>query len=203
MAPSGSPLETTATLLALIRGGDAAARNRLLARIYKPLLRFAHGRLPSRARDLTDTEDLVQVAMLRTLDHMDEFDSQREGAFLAYTRRILQNLILDEARRVGRRPEQEEVGEDLAAPGPSPLEIAVGREAMERYDAALKQLSAEQQEAVMLRVEFGYTYAEISRAMGRNSPDAARMAVTRALVRLTDLMQKGEQRGEVAHGRSD
>lgn len=195
MDPSGSPLETTASLLALIRGGDRAARDRLLSRIYKPLLRFAHGRLPARARDLTDTEDLVQVAILRALDHIEGFDSRREGAFLAYLRSITLNLIRDEARRVKRRPEQEELGEELASSGPSPLEEAVGRDAMDRYDAALDRLTAEQREAVMLRVEMGYTYAQIAGAMDLASTDSARMMVTRAIVRLSRLMKPRESRG--------
>jgi len=192
MDPPGSPLETTASLLALIRGGDRAARDRLLSRIYKPLLRFAHGRIPARARDLTDTEDLVQVAILRALDHVEAFDSRREGAFLAYLRSIILNLIRDEARRVKRRPEQEELGDELASSGPSPLEEAVGREAMDRYDAALGRLTEEQREAVMLRVEMGYTYAQIAGAMNMASTDSARMMVTRAIVRLSKLMRPRE-----------
>ena len=195
MAPPGSKLETTADLLVLIRGGDKAARDRLLGRIYKPLLRFAHGRLPARARDLTDTEDLVQVAMLRALDHIEAFDSRREGAFLAYLRSILINLIRDEARCVGRRPEREELPEDLPSAGPSPLEEAVGREAMERYDAALDRLTEEQKEAVILRVEMGYTYAQIADAMTLASTDSARMMVTRAIVRLSKLMRPREVTG--------
>jgi RNA polymerase sigma factor (sigma-70 family) len=189
MGPIESPLETTATLLSLIRGGDTAAKERLLSRIYRPLIRFAHGRLPARARDLTDTEDLVQVAMLRALDHMEGFDSRREGAFLAYLRNILLNLIRDEARRVGRRPEQEELGENHAAAGPTPLEEAVGREALERYDGALARLPEEQRQAVMLRVEMGYTYEQIADAVGMVSPDAARMMTTRAIARLGKLMR--------------
>jgi RNA polymerase sigma factor (sigma-70 family) len=189
MAPPDLPLESTATLLALIRDGDSAARDRLLARCYKPLLRFAHGRLPARARDLTDTEDLVQMAILRSLDHMEEFDSRREGAFLAYLRRIIVNLIRDEARRIGRRPEREAMGDDLQAPGPSPLEEAVGQEALERYDAALAKLTDEQREAVILRVEMGYSYQQIGEALGSTSGDAARMTVTRAIARLGRLMK--------------
>ena len=192
MAPPGSKLETTADLLGLIRGGDAAARDRLLGRIYKPLLRFAHGRLSARARDLTDTEDLVQVAMLRALDHIEAFDSRREGAFLAYLRSILMNLIRDEARRVKRRPDREELPEDLPDAGPTPLDDAVGREAMDRYDAALERLTEEQREAVILRVEMGYTYAGIAEAMNLASTDSARMMVTRAIVRMSKLMRPRE-----------
>lgn len=188
MDPPGSPLETTASLLALARDGDRAARDRLITRIYKPLLRFAHGRLPARARDLTDTEDLVQVAILRALDHIEEFDSRREGAFLSYLRSIILNLVRDEARRVKRRPEQVELGDELTCTGPSPLEEAVGGEALERYDAALDRLTPEQREAVMLRVEMGYTYGQIAEAMNLASTDSARMMVTRAIVRLSKLM---------------
>lgn len=195
MAPPEVPLESTAALLALIRGGDDGARNRLLSRMYKPLLRFAHGRLPARARDLTDTEDLVQVAVLRALDHIDEFDSRREGAFLAYLRRILMRLILDEVRRIRRSAEQTELSDDIATPHPSPLEDAVGSEALERYEAALTSLTEQQREAVMLRVEMGYTYIEVADAMGNVSPDAARMIVTRALVQLSKLMQASEPLG--------
>jgi RNA polymerase sigma-70 factor (ECF subfamily) len=190
MAPRDLPLETTATLLALIRGGDEAARDRLLSRCYRPMLRFAHGRLPVRARDLNDTEDLVQNAFLRTLDHIKEFDSRREGAFLAYMRQILMNLIRDEARRVGRRPEQQSLGDELASPGPSPLDEAVGHDALERYDAALMKLSEEQRQAVILRVEMGYTYPEIGEAVGTTG-DAARMTVTRSIARLGRLMRDG------------
>jgi RNA polymerase sigma-70 factor (ECF subfamily) len=195
MSSPASKLETTAELLALIRAGNPAARDRLLARIYKPLLRFAHGRTPTRARDLTDTEDLVQVAMLRALDHIEEFDSRREGAFLAYLRMILLNLVRDEARRVRRGPEREELPEEWPADGPSPLEEAVGREAMERYDAALDRLTKEQKEAVILRVELGYTYAQIAEAMELASTDSARMMVTRAIARLGKLMRPRDDRG--------
>mgnify|MGYP001574684096 CR=1 FL=1 len=196
MDPPGSPLETTASLLSLIRGGDRSARDRLLSRIYRPLTRFAHGRIPTRARDLTDTEDLVQVAILRALDHIEGFDSRREGAFLGYLRSIILNLIRDEARRVKRRPEQEELGEALASCGPSPLEEAVGRDAMDRYDAALARLRTEQREAVMLRVEMGYTYAQIAGALELASTDSARMMVTRAIVRLCQMMKSQESKGD-------
>src|SRR5207249_7571997 len=48
--PGASPLESTATLLARVRKGDVAARDRILARYRPALHRWAHGRLPSRAR---------------------------------------------------------------------------------------------------------------------------------------------------------
>jgi len=135
------------------------------------------------------------MALLRALDHIEEFDSRREGAFLAYLRRILINLITDEARRAGRRPGHQDLAEDLPSAAASPLEEAIGREALERYDAALAKLSEDQREAVILRIEMGYTYAELGEAIGASSADAARMTVTRAIARLAALMRTRDGMG--------
>ena len=182
-------LESTATLLQLVRHGDRPARERLAARYLQILRRLAHGRLPLRARDMVDTDDLVQVTLVRALDHVEDFEPRHEGAFLAYMRRILLNQIRDEIRRVSRRPVRSELEGDPPALDRSPLDEAIGRETVERYEAVLDQLRDEQREAIILRLELGFTYQQIAEALGRDSPNAVRMMVTRALVRL------GEQLG--------
>ena len=182
------PLETTASLLEGARQGDLAARERLFAR-YLPLVRaWAHGRLPSGARRLAETDDLVQITLLRALDQLPGFEPRRPGAFLAYLRRIVINQVRDEIRRAVRRGDREPLGEDLPAPGRSPLEEAIGSETLERYEAALTQLTQHQQEAVVLRVELGLTYPEIADALGLPTANAARMLVARGLVRLTEAL---------------
>ena len=60
----------------------------------------------------------------------------------------------------------------------------IGREKLRRYEAALERLSEEQREAVILRVEFGMSHAEVAQAMGKPNADAARMTVARAMVHL-------------------
>ena len=187
-SPPRTDLESTAALLDLVRKGDRAARERLASRYVQVLKRLAHGRLPGRARDLLDTDDLVQVTVIRALDHVEAFEPRHEGAFLAYMRRILLNQIRDEIRRVARRPGRTDLEEDLPAPGRSPLEDAIGRETVERYDAALIRLTDEQREAVVLRLELGFTYQQIAEALGHGSPNAVRMMVTRALVRMGECM---------------
>ena len=67
-------------------------------------------------------------------------------------------------------------------------------EMFERYEAALSRLSTEEQEAIIGRVEMENTYDELAKNLGKPSGDAARMAVTRALVRLAEEMQRGAQR---------
>ncbi len=181
-------LDSTAFLLAEARGGSEPAREKLVARFLPLLRRWAHGRLPSHARGLADTDDLVQVSLVRALSHLDEFELRREGAFLAYLRRILLNSLRDEIRRSRRRPGEPIDELELATDAPSLLERQIGREAMEAYEAALARLTPAQQEAVVMRLEFGYSYPQIADAMGRTTPNAARMLVARALVQLGEDM---------------
>jgi len=182
---SGRRLESTATLLALARGGDRAARDRLAARYLPILRRVAHGRLPASARGMADTDDIVQVTLIRALNRVESFESRGEGAFLAYLRRILLNQIRDLTRRAAIRPAEIALDADQASRDPSPLENAIGAERLDRYEEALEALSERDRQAVILRLEMGFTYAEIAEALGVASPNAVRMAVVRALARMS------------------
>ncbi len=186
--PRGWGVETTTALLGHARAGDDAAREELVRRLLPRLRRWAHGRLPQRARDVADTDDLVQGALLRALAHLKEFEPQHEGAFLAYLRQIVLNAVRDELRRAGRRPGRADLAESLPEPGPSLVEQAIGREAVEAYETALTTLSEEQRQAVVMRVEFGYTHQEVADALGKPSANAARMVVARALLRVAEVM---------------
>lgn len=182
--------DTTADLLDAVRQGDATAREQLVARYLPILARWAHGRLPSGSRQLSETADLVQVTLIRALNHIDRFESRREGAFLAYLRQILLNAIRDEIRRTAKRQADEPLDDELAAPGPGLLDEAIGRDVVETYEAALLELTESAREAVILRVELGFTYDEVALAVGFPSGNAARMAVTRALARLAEVMDE-------------
>src|SRR5262249_53004277 len=131
-----------------------------------------------------------QVTLIRSLSHLDEFDVRGEGAFLAYLRRSLLNAIRDEIRRSRRRPTRQGLDGEIADHGRSAVEEAIGREALERYEMALAELSEEQRAAVILKLEFGMTNPELANAMGKPTPNAARMVVTRALIRIAEAMDE-------------
>jgi len=181
-------LESTAALLEGIRGGDARATARLMKRYLPILRRWAHGRLPSRARSLADTDDLVQVALIRGLGQVENFEQRRTGAFLAYMRQILRNQIRDHIRRPASRTEFVELEDDVPDAGDSPLEEAIGRQSLERYEAALATLTKKQREGIVMRLELGFSYREIAEALGSPSEEAARIAVRRALERLKERL---------------
>lgn len=180
--------DSTLVLLERAQAGDGAALERLCARYLPRLKRWAHGRLPHESRDLVDTDDIVQDTLLRTIRNVGAFEPRREGAFQAYVREALANRIRDEARRVRRRPPHNEPASDPAAPGPSPLEEAIGAEALEQYEAALHRLRDEERAAIIARIELGLPYDEVADALSKPSADAARMAVGRALLRLAKEM---------------
>ena len=182
--PTEDP-ESTGVLLGRIRAGDREARERLFGRCLPLLQRWAHRRLPARARDIADTDDLVQVALLKAFHRIGEFESGREGAFLAYLRTILLNAVRDELRRSARRPGVTELDDEMTGgEGPSVLDELIGRDKIRRYEEALERLTEEQREAVILRIEFGMSHGEVAQAMGKPNADAARMTVARALVHL-------------------
>jgi len=185
-----SDIESTARLLERARGGDPTARDDLVARYLPMLRRWSHGRLPRAAREIADTDDIVQVALIKALNKIEGFVPRREGAFLAYLRTTVLNSIRDELRRVARRPRRESLDRDMTAPEPSLVERAIGREMLDAYEAALSDLPEEHQEAVIMRVEFGYTYREIAEALGKPTANAARMTVSRALLRLAEGMDE-------------
>lgn len=190
--PSGArAADSTSTLIERARAGDRAALDALFARCSPPLVRWARGRLPRWARDLADTQDVVQEAMLQTFKHLETIDVRGEGALQAYLRQSVLNRIRDHIRRVGRRPQETMLDSQHEDSGPSPLEEAVGAESVERYEAALTRLSEADRTLIVASVELGYSYEQLAEATGRASPDAARKAARRALVKLAEEMARG------------
>jgi RNA polymerase sigma-70 factor (ECF subfamily) len=181
-------VESSLTLIRRAHDGDKAAVEELFARYQPRLQRWAHGRLPAWARGSADTPDLVQDTFMQVLQRLDQFEPRHEGAFQGYLRQALMNRVRDEIRRAQRRGQAGELDPAHPTPDPSPLEEAIGQETLERYEAALARLKDEEREAIILRVELGYPYSEIVRALGKPSLAAAHMAVSRALVRLAEEM---------------
>ncbi len=114
-------------------------------------------------------------------------------ALQAYLRQAVLNGIRNELRRKGRQPHATDLDGVELEDADSPLEHAIGRQAVERYEEALQRLTAEEREAIIGRVEMGYSYEELAEALGRPSPEAARKAARRALTRLAREMERAAE----------
>lgn len=191
MAPENRqiPAESSFELLQRARGGDHTALDRLVALYLPRLRRWATGRLPAWARDMADTQDLVQEALIQTFRKIESFEWRGDGALQAYLRQVVLNRIRDELRRAGRRPPREALDTQAPDSSPSPLEEAVGSEALDRYEQALQRLRPQEREAIVMRIELGFTHEQLATALNKPSANAARMAVERALLRLAAEMR--------------
>ena len=183
-------LRITGELVEQAKRGDRFALDQLMERYQPRLVRWASGRLPSFARSLLDTSDLVQESLVRTIERLDQIESAGPGAFEGYVRRAVLNRIHDQIRRARRWQGADGIPDDLTASTPSPLELAIGSDLAEQYELALEQLSEEERQLIHLRIELDFDHMEIAAIVGKSSPDAARMAFQRALRKLADIMAR-------------
>src|SRR4030095_532522 len=143
---------TTIELLERFKQGDATAVDQLVERSLPPLKRWARGRRPVWARSLTDTQDLVQDAVVRALPHLKTFEGRHPGALQAYLRQAIANHIRGEIRKVKSKPMGTPLGDSFPDVAPSPLEHAIGRERLERYETALPRPPPEEREGGVARL---------------------------------------------------
>jgi RNA polymerase sigma-70 factor, ECF subfamily len=188
------PHDPTVVLIRRICAGDRQASHTLCARYLPVLKRWAHGRLPKRARTMSETDDLVQTTFMRTLANVSELKLLHPGSFLAYLRNALLNQVRDELRSSKSDPQNR-----IATPLEE-LEIAAPENGAARYDdlqayeKALSRLPKRQQELIIMRVEFGLSYQDIAAEIARK-PDAVRMMIARAVMRMSRLIETSARPG--------
>ena len=186
MASSGA----RARSLERARAGSPSAVGALFTRYSSWLRRWTHGRLPRWVRGAVDTSDLVQDSLHHTFSRLPEFEPEHAGALRAYLRRAVENRIRDEMRRAAFRlsvivPDDPVRLTDEAT---AQFRQIVDDEAWGRYLQGLERLNARDRRLIVGRAEFGYSYRQLAFTERLPTPDAARKAVRRALVRLLGAM---------------
>ncbi len=180
-------------LLNRVRRGSSSAVGALFERYAPWLRRRASGRLPQWARSGVATSDLVQDVLHHAFARLKWFESKHVSALRAYLRRAVENRVQDELRRAIRRL-------DLArlAPGEEPLRLfedaapqyqqLLRDEMWGRYREGLKRLKVRDRRLIVGRAELGYNYEQLAAIERLPSPDAARKALKRAVIRLSAVM---------------
>lgn len=184
-----SPDETV-VLLGRVRQGDDDALSALVERILPRLRRWAHGRLPRASRGMLETGDIVQAVASKAARQFARLEIAESIEFGAYLRQAVANELASQWRRADRAPINTSVGDSMEDDQLSPLEQLLGAERLQRYERALERLEPADRGAIVGRFEFAYDYDELAHFLGKSNAGAARVAVHRAVKRLTEAARR-------------
>jgi RNA polymerase sigma-70 factor (ECF subfamily) len=190
---------SVAKTLHLVRSaqkGNAQALDELFRRYLPRVRQIVALRLGYRQADFSTLEDMVQEALLRVFQNLDQYQPRSEAGFRHWIAACAGNAVRNELRdakaqkRGGNRvrPFAEVLPESLASSifpgkGPTPSAILAGVEAFEKIESALLALDERDRELIILRRLCEMTYPEVAEKLGL-SEVAARQAFHRAMNRL-------------------
>jgi|SRR5579859_4670695 len=165
------------------RGGDRAA----FAELYDTHVDSVYRYLLYRVREPSDAEDLCSEVFTRAFANIHRYRWQGKS-FLAWLYTIARNAVTDRRRR--ERPTVEiDNAYGLAEDGPTAHERAVHGETVDALRGAVRHLTTEQQEVLVLRFVENRSSREVAKMLGKNE-GAIRALQFRALGRLRKLMRE-------------
>lgn len=182
MTRSGARSETVeASLLARALALDPVALATIHDQYYEPVFRYVRFRIP----DQEAAEDVTAEAFARLLAAL-QSDKPPRTTLRGWLYGVASNLVADHHRRRHRHPE---VGFDEAMPSrdDDPAASAERVARWGRIEAALGDLTADQQEVIALRFGYGSPIKEVARAMGKTE-GAVKQLQARAVARLAQMV---------------
>jgi RNA polymerase sigma-70 factor, ECF subfamily len=185
-------------LLRAARDGSPEALGQLYERCAGRLLAIIRLRMGRDLRARLESRDILQNTLLKSFQHLDQFEGEDGGSLVSWLARIAENEIRDQADFQHRQRRDVAAGvslddshaPQLAARVRSALSQAVLGEEAERLERALERLDADHRDVIVLRKLEELSFREIGARMGR-SEDACRMLLARALTALTLAMRGG------------
>lgn len=167
--------------------GERDAFGQIYDRFQPAVYRYALVRV----RMAADAEDVTAETFMAAFRTIGRY-TWTGLPFEAWLFRIARSKIVDHQRRLARRPAMS----DLDAIDPALLpqaadvaSVAVGREASAALFAAMRRLSADQQDVLALRFFGGLSVAETAHVMGRSS-DAVKQLQFRAVAGLRGRLER-------------
>jgi RNA polymerase sigma-70 factor (ECF subfamily) len=173
-APGKAASDDDRRLIERVRKGDQDATRTLYERYFDRIYNYVYARL-GRAED---AEDLAIDTLTRSLTRLDLFQDQGV-AFSSWVYRIAHNATIDHYRRHGKVtlvPLEEATLPESA----DPSELVVEQLSNEDLRAALRDLTDEQQQVLILRFFQDLTAAQVAAIM-RKSVGAVQALQHRAL----------------------
>jgi RNA polymerase sigma-70 factor (ECF subfamily) len=158
LASSRTTDEEDARLLERLRRNERDA----LAAMYDAYGRVAYGLAYRVLGQAGDAEDIVQESFLSLWRQADRLDAKR-GSVRSLLLTIVHRRSIDVLRRRSGRIERAlDEAQPIASGAPDPIEFATQAEERERIQGALKELPAEQRNAIELTYFGGLTIAEMA-----------------------------------------
>jgi RNA polymerase sigma-70 factor (ECF subfamily) len=142
--------------------GDVEAVGRLYDALVGPVYRY----VAVRVRHREDVEDLTHLVFERIMGALPRYEHNGRP-FAAWAFRIARNAVIDHRRRT--RPTDSLTGIAEPSDGIGLEALSVRGEEIRELRAALRRLTADQQEAIALRYAAGLSAEEAARVMGRRA----------------------------------
>jgi RNA polymerase sigma-70 factor, ECF subfamily len=181
-------------LLREARRGAPRALDELYARYGGRLLAFIRMKLGRDLRARVESRDILQSALLKSFQHLDQFEGGDGASLMGWLVRIAENEIRDQAdfqhrqrRDVAAAQPLDDAIDMVPAAVRSALSAAVLNEQSERLGVALAALDPDHRQVIVLRKLEERSFKDVAALMGR-SEDACRMLLARAMVALTLAM---------------
>lgn len=149
------------------------------------LERWTHSRTPVWARGAFDPRDVVHETLVAVVGGSDD-EPDRDQALLGRVRRALYDNVLARvslARRAATPDDPVRTSRDLHL-----HDSALAADLLERYETGLGRLKPLDREAIIARAELGLPWSEVTDLLQKTGVAAARMTVSRAIVRLAREM---------------
>jgi len=163
------------------RNGDRDAFAELYDRHVDSVYRY----LLYRVREASDAEDLTSEVFTRAFANIHRYRWQGKS-FLAWLYTIARNAVTDRRRRDRPTVDLDDAF-GLAEDGPTAHERAVHGEAVDALRGAVRHLTTEQQEVIVLRFVENLSSRQVAQVLGKNE-GAIRALQFRALGRLRKLL---------------
>ena len=166
-------------LVLLAKAGDSEAFSLLYDLYFMPLYRYVYFRVPSKE----EAEDMVQTVFLKAYEHLGRYEDRGKDP-LAFFYTIARNSVLDFFRKkrelLPDRPEAIQEYAEQSKEGTSAGQGAFDREHRETLETALKVLSDDQRDAIVLKYLNDWLNADIADFLGK-SEEAVRQLQSRGL----------------------
>lgn len=163
-------------LIQRARDGDSDALEAIIEHLRPSLVERARGALDSRLKARVDPSDVVQLTCLEACNDFQSFGGKQGIELFGWATSILHNNVAnsvrDHVQTQKRTVKRERSAKDadecrqwhscIPSPDSTPSTTAIRRESHEALEAAIRDLPADQREAIRLRHLKGYSLTDLA-----------------------------------------